>query len=137
MRTERHADFPVYVFLSYNTKSHLANLDNLSSKLMDSVFRFSVDVSPGKMYVFAMYRLKFKPDFKPGDGTYRGRRYRVEKMYGQYVFMDLGAGIWYWMYEGAEMQALREISDRDIRARLDLEFTVNGIPERPPRRIQA
>lgn len=136
MRTERHADFPVYVFLSYNTRSSPANLDAPSSKLMDGVFGFSVGVSPGKTYVFAMYRLKFKPDFRPCDGTYRGRRYRVEKMYGQYVFMDLGAGIWYWMYEGAEMQALREISDRDVRARLDLEFAVNGIPERPSRRIQ-
>lgn len=137
MQDERHADFPVYVFFNYNTYSAPARQNKLGSKLMDVVFNFSIDVSPNKRYVFNMYRLRFKPDFKPCEGTYDGRRYKIEKMYGQYVFMDLKMGVWYWMYEGVEMPAIQKISDQSIRARLDLEFAVNGIPERLPRRIQA
>lgn len=137
MQTEQHADFPVYVFFNYNTYSPPARQNKLGSKLMDAVFSFSVDVSPNKRYVFNMYKLRLKPDFKPCEGTYDGQRYKIEKMYGQYVFMDLNMGVWYWMYEGVEMQALREISDQSVRARLDLEFAVNGIPEHLPRRIQA
>lgn len=142
MQTEQHADFPVYVFFNYSTYSRTpysrpANPDKLSLRLMDAVFNFSVEFSSDRTYVFAMYRLKFKLDFKPCEGTYDGRRYKVEKLYGQYVFMDLHDGIWYWMYEGVEMQPLREISDQSVRARLDLEFAVNGIPERLPRQIQA